>query len=104
MKNDLMKQPGNGKKILKNIGFGFIILSLAAVAYMSYSNPDTLKNVILSDVVTQANNGEIDKLTLVGDRVEVTKKGESKASEIAFKKRVKRRWRLSRSHIPVIPG
>lgn len=85
MKNDLMKQPSNGKKILKNVGFAVIVLALIAVAYKSYSRPDTLQNVILSDVVTQANNGEIDKLTLVGDRVEVTKKGQTKPSEVAYK-------------------
>ena len=39
----------------------------------------------MSDVITKANNGEVDKLTLVGDKVEVTKKGETKPSEVAFK-------------------
>ena len=85
MKNDLMKQPSNGKKMLKNAGFALIVLSLVAIAYLSYRNPDTTQKVILSDVVASANKGEVEKLTLVGDRVEVTKVGETKPSQVAFK-------------------
>jgi cell division protease FtsH len=85
MKNDLMKQPSNGKKIIKNVGFGVIVLSLIAIAFVSYSNPNTLQTAILSDVVSQANSGQIEKLTIIGNRVEVTKKGETKPSEFTYK-------------------
>jgi len=85
MKNDLMKQPSNGKKIIKNAGFALIVISLATIAYLSYSNPDTTQKVILSDVVASANRGEVEKLTLIGDRVEVTKSGETKPSQVAYK-------------------
>lgn len=85
MKNDLMKQPNNGKKLLKNIGFAVIVIALIAVAYFSYSNPSTMQTAILSDVISQANSGQIEKLTIIGDRVEVTKKGESKPSAYTFK-------------------
>jgi cell division protease FtsH len=88
MKNDLMKQPSTGKKIMKNIGFVAIAILVAAMVYSSYGKQDTLQQVALSDVVAQANNGEVDKLTVVGDRVEVTKKGDSKASSYALKETV----------------
>ena len=85
MKNDLMKPPSKNRKILKNIGFAIIAISLIAVVYLSYATPNTLKPAILSDVVTSANNGDIEKLTIVGNKIEVTKKGESKPSEVAYK-------------------
>ena len=85
MNKDLMKQPSGGNKLIKNIGIAVLILGLLGVAYTSYAKPSTLQQVALSDVVSQANNGEIAKLTIVGNQVEVTKKGESKPSAVALK-------------------
>jgi cell division protease FtsH len=88
MKNDMMKQPSGGKKILKNIGLALMVLFVMAIAYTNYSKPSTLTQVALSDALTQANNGEVDKLTIIGNKVEVTKKGESKPSSYALKEAV----------------
>jgi cell division protease FtsH len=88
MKNDMMKQPSGGKKIIKNIGLALMVLFVMAIAYTSYSKPSTLTQVALSDALTQANNGEVDKLTIIGNRVEVTKKGETKPSSYALKEPV----------------
>lgn len=85
MKNDLMKPPSTGKKVLRNISFIIVLALLAGVTYLSYSSPSTLKKVDFSDVVNRANKGEISKLSIQGERIEVTKLGEEKASEFAFK-------------------
>jgi cell division protease FtsH len=85
MKNDMMKKPSGGRKLFKNIIFGVIVLALIGIVYISYSNPTTLTRVDFSDVISRANNGEIEKLTIQGDKVEVTKKGESSATEYTFK-------------------
>lgn len=85
MKNDLMKQPSKNGKIFKNVGFALIVLSLLVIGFLSYSKPNTLEAKILSEVVARANNGDIEKLTIIGNKVEVTKKGESKPSEVTYK-------------------
>jgi len=85
MKNDLMKQPSGNNKLIKNIGFGLIVVSLIAIGFVSYSKPQTMERKVLSEVIDRANNGEIEKLTIVGDKVEVTRKGESQPTEYTFK-------------------
>lgn len=85
MKNDLMKKPSGGRKLFKNIGFALIVLSLVGLVLTSYITPSNLERKALSEVITRANNGEIEKLTLDGDKIEVTKKGEDKPSELTFK-------------------
>lgn len=85
MKNDLLKQPSGKNKLFKNLGFALIIVSILAIGLVSYPKSDNLERVVLSDVVTRANNGEVEKLTIIGDKIEVTKKGESKASQFTFK-------------------
>lgn len=85
MKNDMMKNPSGGRKYLKNIGFGLIVLSLVAIVFVNNSRPSELTKVDFSSVVDRANKGEIAKLTIEGDRVEVTKSGEDKATEFTIK-------------------
>ena len=85
MKNDLMKPPGKGRKIFRNIGFSVLVLALLFIGYTSYAAPSTLKKVDFSEVVKRANAGEVAKLTIQGDRIEVTKKGEDKPTEFSFK-------------------
>ncbi len=85
MKNDLMKQPSGKNKLLKNIGFALIVVSLIAIGFATYSKPQTMERKVLSEVIDRANNGEVEKLTIVGDKIEVTRKGESKPTEYTFK-------------------
>lgn len=85
MKNDMLKKPSTGNKFFKNAGFALIVLSLAALVYVGYSKPSELTKVDFSSVIDRANSGEITKLTIQGDRVEVTKSGEDKATEYTFK-------------------
>jgi len=85
MKNDMMKNPSGGKKYLKNIGFGLIVLSLVALVFVNNSRPSELTKVDFSSVIERANKGEVAKLTIEGDRIEITKSGEDKATEFTFK-------------------
>ena len=85
MKNDMMKKPSTGRKYLKNIGFAFLVLSLVALVYVTNKTPSELTKVDFSSVIERANKGEISRLTIQGDRVEVTKTGEDKPTEYTFK-------------------
>ncbi len=76
----------NGKRSgMKNAGFIALLILFGLVIYASTSQPSTLKKVPLSEVVSQANAGKLSKIEIKGDKLEVTKKGEDKASLSSFK-------------------
>lgn len=68
----------------RTIGF-WLIIGLFAAAVLSSTNYSSLQQVPISEVIKQANNGEIAKLEIVGSRVMVTPKGEDKPTQFAFK-------------------
>lgn len=80
-----MKDGGNRKRQMKNAGFFSILILIGLIIYSVYASPKSLTSVALSDVVSRANSGEISKLEITGNTVEVTKKGEKEPSEKAFK-------------------
>lgn len=76
----------NGKRSgMKNAGFIALLILFGLVIYASMSQPSTLKKVPLSEIVSQANAGKLSKIEIKGDKLEVTKKGEDKASLSSFK-------------------
>ena len=60
-----------------------VIFILAIVAVVAPQNK--LKDVAFSDVIKRANNGEIAKLELQGDSIEVTPKGKEQATQQSYK-------------------
>ena len=80
-----MKDGGSRKRQMKNAGFFSILILIGLIVYSVYANPKTLTSVALSDVVSRANSGEISKLEITGNTVEVTKKGDKEPTEKAFK-------------------
>ncbi len=85
MDKGVMNDGGKRKRQMKNAGFFSLLILIGLIVYSSYAKPNTMKDVALSDVVARANSGQIAKLEITGNTVEVTKKGESKASEKAYK-------------------
>lgn len=85
MGKNLKKDPVQKKKQIKNIGFVVILLIIGVIAFGAMGTKKPLTEVALSDVVKRANSGEIETLTIKGNSVEVTKKGEKEATEKAFK-------------------
>lgn len=78
--------PGNGgKRSFKNIGFFALIILTGLIIFSAYSQPTSLKDVPFSEVVSRANNGEISKITIEGNSLEITPKGESKPTEKSYK-------------------
>ncbi len=70
----------NRNRGFKNVGFIVLILLLGLIVYASFNQPSKLKKVPLSEVVTQANKGEIEHITIIGNDLEVTKKGDKQAT------------------------
>lgn len=75
-----MKKSSN-KKLFKNIGFGVIIAVFIGVFLLSYNQPSKLTEKPYNEVINRANSGEVSKLTVSGDKIEVTPKGSDKATE-----------------------
>lgn len=75
-----IKQSSN-KKLFKNIGFGVIIAVFIGVFLLSYNQPSKLTEKPYNEVINRANSGEVSKLTVSGDKIEVTPKGSDKATE-----------------------
>ena len=73
------------KRSLKNAGFIAALMLIGLVVFAAFGQPSPLKPVPLSEVLAQANNGEVSKIIIRGDELEVTKKGEEKASERSTK-------------------
>lgn len=77
-----LNKKGGGKsfKNFKNFGFIAILIVFGLIFYFSAAKSTTLKTVPLSEVVKQANNGEIKKLEIQGNDIKVTKQNEDKPS------------------------
>ncbi len=73
-------KPSN-KKLIKNVGFIAIIVLFLGVFLLSYNQPVKLADKPYNEIINRANNGEISKLTVSGDKIEVTPKGGDKATE-----------------------
>ncbi len=76
---------GNNKRSLKNAGFIAMLVLIAAVVFAAYNQPTKLEEKPYSQVVSEANEGKYEKLTISGSQVEVTEKGEEEATIISQK-------------------
>lgn len=78
----MSKKGGDQKKrSMKNVGFMALLVLIGLVVFASYGNQSKLEKLALSQVISQANNGEYKKITIIGDeKIEVTKKGQDKPS------------------------
>lgn len=70
----------NNKRGMKNAGFIAMLILIGAVVFAAYNQPSQLEQKPYSQVVSEANEGKYDKITIAGSRVEVTKDGEDEAS------------------------
>ncbi|MEK7626274.1 MAG: ATP-dependent zinc metalloprotease FtsH [Patescibacteria group bacterium] len=71
----------NKKSHFKNAGFVALIILFGLIIISATTKPTNLKSVAFSDMVKRANSGQVKKLEITGDNINVTKKDEEKASE-----------------------
>lgn len=71
----------NRKSHFKNAGFVALIILFGLIIVSAFSTPKSLESVAFSDVIKRSNNGEVKRLEITGDKIEVTKKEEDKASQ-----------------------
>ena len=69
----------------KNFGFAALLILFGLVIYAAFNQPSQLKEVPFSQVVNDANSGKLVKITIKGNELDVTPKGEAKPTEKSFK-------------------
>lgn len=78
---------GDGRnKRFKNAGFIALVILFGLIVYSAVSKPSTLKTVPFSQVVSQANSGQIKQISVSGDQtLEITPVGQNQPTEKSFK-------------------
>jgi len=71
----------SGRRGFKNFGFIALIILFGLIIFAASNQPSTLKEVPFSDVVKRANEGEIKRITITGNELQITKKGDDQPTE-----------------------
>lgn len=75
------RKPGKGaNKGMKNAGFVALIILFAIIVLAANNQPSSLKKIPITTAVQEANAGKYEKITVTGNQLDITKKGESKPS------------------------
>ncbi|HSW79850.1 MAG TPA: ATP-dependent zinc metalloprotease FtsH [Candidatus Saccharimonadales bacterium] len=74
------KQTPGRSKNFRSAGFIALMVLFVLVIFAAYSQPSQLKNIPLSQAVTNSNQGKYSKIVAGGDELTITKKGEDKAT------------------------
>ncbi len=77
---------GNGRgSRFKNAGFIALIILFGLIIYAAVNQPSQLSTVPFSQVVQEANSGQLKEITVNGNELLVTPKGQTKATEKSYK-------------------
>lgn len=75
----------NGKRGFRNFGFIALIILFGMIIFAAYSQPSSLKEIPFTQAVTEANEGQYQKIDVKSNEMLITKKGEEKATLKSFK-------------------
>jgi cell division protease FtsH len=78
LRSNRPKRPGNNsRRGIKNAGFITLIILALLVVYAATSQPSNLKKIPITTAVTQANSGQYSKITVSGNELTITQKGDN---------------------------
>lgn len=77
--------PEGRRNRFKNAGFVALLILFGLVTYAAFNQPSQLKEVPFSQVISQANRGEIKKITVEGNELKITPKGEDQPTLRSYK-------------------
>ena len=83
--NAKSKTPKSRKNGIKNAGFIALLVLFGMIVFASYGNEPKLEELPLSQVVSQANEGKFERIVVKGNELEITKKGDDKATLRSYK-------------------
>ncbi len=82
------KRPKQPKRTLSNslrLGLFWAIIILASLAAWAFMTPqETLKEVSIAEVISEANSGKLAKIEGQGDNLKITEKGKDKPTEKSY--------------------
>src|SRR5665213_1841620 len=78
------KQAPANRRGIKNAGFIAIILLFGLVVLSAFNQPSTLKQIPATQAITDTNAGKYSKLVVTNNEVDITVKGQSKATLKTF--------------------
>jgi cell division protease FtsH len=78
------KRGGNGRG-MKNAGFIILVVLIALITYAAYHQPSTLKEIPLTQAISDANAGKYSKVAVNGNQLDITPKGANHPTLKAFK-------------------
>jgi len=71
----------NKRRNAKNFGFVALIILIGLIIFAALGQPSSLKSTPFSDVIRRANAGQIKQITIQGNTLTITDKGEDKPTE-----------------------
>ncbi len=74
------RNSNNMHRGVKNFGFALILVLLVLIVMAAYSQPSTLKTIPLTQAISESNAGKYSTITVNGNELDITKKGQSTAS------------------------
>ena len=78
-------RPGNGRRNYKTFGFVALIVLFGLIIYAAYGQSSTIKDIPLTQAISENNKGKYSKIEVDGNKVLITPKGQSKATLQSFK-------------------
>ncbi|HEY1835726.1 MAG TPA: ATP-dependent zinc metalloprotease FtsH [Candidatus Saccharimonadales bacterium] len=75
---------GRNNRSFRNAGFVGLLVLLALVIFAAYGQPSSLKEIPLTQAVSQANSGQYSKIVVNGNELDITKKGGNAATLKAY--------------------
>jgi len=75
----------SNKKGFKNFGFIALLILLGLIIYAAYGQPSSLKQIPITEAISQTNNNKLSYIYVNGNQLTITQKGQSKATEKAYK-------------------
>lgn len=73
--------PSKKNNNMRSAGFVALVILFGLIIFSTVNQTTPLKEVAFSDVVKQANNGQIKRIEISGDELTITRKDQDKASE-----------------------
>src|SRR5882757_3661361 len=80
LRNNRQKPGSNNRRGMKNAGFIGLILIAVLIVFAATSQPNSLKKIPITTAVQQANSGQYEKISVSGNQLLITKKGDKNPS------------------------
>ena len=75
---------GRNNRGFRSAGFIALIVLLALVIFAAYGQPSALKEIPLTQAISEANAGQYNKILVNGNELDITKKGDNTATLKAY--------------------